>query len=980
MVGSAAWNRLRSGGGARRNFAVAVCALTLFASGATSPASRSLAAAPASNLTPANRPVAAAPVRPSVAEPASDWPVYHLNAQRTGNDPVFPAFPGSLVAGWSTALDGAVYAEPLVVNGTVIAATEGDSVYAIDPGNGAILWHRNLGTPVALSTLPCGDINPLGITGTPAYDSVTGSLFAVAEVTGPSHVLFALDPTTGAVLWSRNVDLPGDDPSTHQQRPALAVANGYVYIGFGGLAGDCGQYVGEVVGVPATGSGATISYRVPTAREGAVWSTAGPVIDGSGNLYVSVGNGASTTTYDGTDSVLELSPTLSLESSFAPTTWATDNATDADLGSLSPVLVPGGWVFIAGKSGTGYVLKQGALGGIGGQVSSAAVCTGFGGAAQSGGTIYVPCVGSVREVQVGANGSLTAGWQSSAAGGPPVIGGGAVWSVNTSTGRLVALDPATGVTLGSISVGAVPHFVSPTLWQRQILVGTNAGIASVQVPSATYIPLDPTRLLDTRNGTGGISGPIGSHVAHTFGVTGGVVPSNATAVTGNLTVTGQNSGGYLFLGPVATDNPTSSTLNFPIGDDRANGVTVALGVGGTLSVTMVGPSSAGSAYVVFDVTGYFAPTGGATYVPLDPTRLLDTRNGTGGISGPIGSHVAHTFGVTGGVVPSNATAVTGNLTVTGQNSGGYLFLGPVATDNPTSSTLNFPIGDDRANGVTVALGVGGTLSVTMVGPSSAGSAYVVFDVTGYFAPTGGATYVPLDPTRLLDTRNGTGGISGPIGSHVAHTFGVTGGVVPSNATAVTGNLTVTGQNSGGYLFLGPVRDRQPDELDAQLPDRRRPGQRRHRRPRGGRHPLGHHGRPEFGGQRLCRVRCDRLLRALGFPGAGKKRGRRARYAAERELPRASSAQFCAAPKRTAPTASAVPSRLDRGPAGPVRHRSLRSATGSPGQGPDPPRTVRSAAPTDQWLRRKCKAHRPRIGRRGRRNGERRCPACGRERE
>jgi hypothetical protein len=298
---------------------------------------------------------------------------------------------------------------------------------------------------------------------------------------------------------------------------------------------------------------------------------------------------------------------------FAPSTWAADNATDADLGSLSPVLVPGGRVFIAGKSGTGYVLNQGSLGGIGGQVSSATVCTGFGGAAQSGGTIYVPCSGSLREVQVGTNGSLTPGWQSGAAGGPPVIGGGAVWSVNTGTGVLVALDPATGAVLGSIAVGAVPHFVSPTLWQDRILVGTMAGISSVTMPSvastrSSFHALTPARVLDTRNGTGGISGPIGSHAARTFGVTGhGGVPTGATAVTGNLTVTGQTSNGYLFIGPNPTDNPTSSTLNFPVGDDRANAVTVALGSGGTLSVTLVSPTAGQHAYVIFDVTGYFTP-------------------------------------------------------------------------------------------------------------------------------------------------------------------------------------------------------------------------------------------------------------------------------------------------------------------------------------------------------------------------------------
>jgi hypothetical protein len=184
------------------------------------------------------------------------------------------------------------------------------------------------------------------------------------------------------------------------------------------------------------------------------------------------------------------------------------------------------------------------------------------------------------------------------------------------------------------------------------------------------------------------------------------------------------------------NNPTSSTLNFPAGDDRANAVTVALGAGGTLSVTMVAPSSGNSAYVIFDVTGYFTPsTSGATYFPLTPTRILDSRTSTGGLPGPFSSHVARTFGVTGvGGVPSNATAVTGNLTVTGQTSNGYLFIGPVAMNNPTSSTLNFPAGDDRANAVTVALGAGGTLSVTMVAPSSGNSAYVIFDVTGYFVP------------------------------------------------------------------------------------------------------------------------------------------------------------------------------------------------------------------------------------------------------
>jgi hypothetical protein len=265
------------------------------------------------------------------------------------------------------------------------------------------------------------------------------------------------------------------------------------------------------------------------------------------------------------------------------------------------------------------------------------------------------------------------------------------------------------------------------------------GYFTPDASGATYVPLTPTRILDSRDGTGGPAGTLGSHSARTFNVAGvGGVPGNAIAVTGNLTVTGQTSSGFLYVGPNLTTNPTSSTLNFPKGDDRANGVTVALGTGGTLSVTFVAPTLGPTAHVIFDVTGYFLPdTSGATYVPLTPTRILDSRDGTGGPAGALGSHSARTFNVAGvGGVPGSAIAVTGNLTVTGQTSSGFLYVGPNLTTNPTSSTLNFPKGDDRANGVTVALGTGGTLSVTFVAPTLGPTVHVIFDVTGYFAPAG----------------------------------------------------------------------------------------------------------------------------------------------------------------------------------------------------------------------------------------------------
>jgi alpha-tubulin suppressor-like RCC1 family protein len=124
---------------------------------------------------------------------------------------------------------------------------------------------------------------------------------------------------------------------------------------------------------------------------------------------------------------------------------------------------------------------------------------------------------------------------------------------------------------------------------------------------------------------------------------------------------------------------------------------------------------------------------GATYVALPPARLLDTR-ASNGLAGPFHVRSARTFQVSGrGGIPSSAIAVTGNLTVTGQTAAGYVFLGPDATNAPGSSTLNFPLGDDRANAVTVGLGAGGTLSATYIAKAGH-TTNLIFDVTGYFLP------------------------------------------------------------------------------------------------------------------------------------------------------------------------------------------------------------------------------------------------------
>jgi len=123
---------------------------------------------------------------------------------------------------------------------------------------------------------------------------------------------------------------------------------------------------------------------------------------------------------------------------------------------------------------------EGALGSIGGEVASAPVCPAFGGSAQSGATLYVPCTNGLAQVQVSASGSIRVGWQTgSGANGPPVVGGGAVWSIDLARGELVALAPSTGQPLAQLAVGPVPHFASPTLWNGQVFVGTDSGVTAI---------------------------------------------------------------------------------------------------------------------------------------------------------------------------------------------------------------------------------------------------------------------------------------------------------------------------------------------------------------------------------------------------------------------------------------------------------------------------------------------------------------------
>lgn len=442
-------------------------------SGSGSPPPPSVRSAPTTPIQPTTSPLPAGP---------ADWITFGHDNTRTGAAQGITR-PGTLSTAWRAQLDGAVYGQPLLLGETVLAATENDSVYGLARSDGHVLWHTALGKPQVRSELPCGNISPLGITSTMAYDPATGSLFALAETEGKHHLLVALDPTTGAVRWQRYAEPTAGNAADTQQRSALTVAFGYVYISYGGLAGDCGSYVGSVVGVPSSGSGDQHSYGVPTARQAGIWTPGGGVVSGK-HLFVAVGNGAETGGYDGSDSVLALTPDLKRADFFAPAGWLQDNSEDLDLGSMTPAFV-NGYVLIAGKRGDSYLLRPDRLGSVGGQVSETKLCAGFGAAAVDGAVAYVPCpTGGINAVSVNAQGSgVSVLWQSNSDGpnDSPALGGGAVWSMNDRVGILYALDQKTGEVLAQISVGPSPHFAAPSLGPGRAYVGTMSGVVAIGV-------------------------------------------------------------------------------------------------------------------------------------------------------------------------------------------------------------------------------------------------------------------------------------------------------------------------------------------------------------------------------------------------------------------------------------------------------------------------------------------------------------------
>lgn len=318
-----------------------------------------------------------------------------------------------------------------------------------------------------------------------------------------------------------------------------------------------------------------------------------------------------------------------------------------------------------------------------------------------------------------------------------------------------------------------------------------------------FAPLEPSRVLDTRDGTGGVSGRLspGEPVELQATGRGGVPPTGVTAVALNVTVTGPSAAGHLTAYPAGRAVPVASNLNHVAGQTVANLVATGVGDGGRVALL----SNAGSPHVVADVVGYWSDTlGGSRSTPVTPARLLDTRTGLGGTAGRLAPGSVVSLQVAGrGGVPAGATAAVVNVTAVGPTASGHLTAYPGGSATPEASTLNYATGATVPNLGIVGLGPDGDLLLR----SNAGAPHVVVDVVGWYGEQGESRFVPVEPERLLDTRAGSGRLAP--GEELLLDVSRSTQLPGLGVSSVLVNVTAVGPSAAGHLTVFPADARAP---------------------------------------------------------------------------------------------------------------------------------------------------------------------------
>jgi hypothetical protein len=703
-------------------------------------------------------------------------------AQTAHRDPTFNAV-----------LPGPTYAQPLyVANGaggraTLIVATEQNDIVALDASDGSRIWMRNLGTPVPLSTLGCGNIDPLGITGTPVIDPTSRTIYLDAMTTPDAgttkrHLIYGLSLDDGSTLQSWPVDVntltfggTAFNSAVQNQRGALMLNGGYLSVPYGGSFGDCGSYHGWVVAVPVANPGGASTWATD-AFGGGIWAPGGLSSDGT-SIFAATGNTFGAGTWMGGEAVLRLGPGATFSGQpadyFVPSNWqALDNA-GAEIGGSGPVLVdvpgatPSQLAVALGKNGVAYLLDRNNLGGIGtgngtsGEgLFSATVATGEiinAAAAYTtvSGTYVVfnshdgtgvgcpsPSTGNLIALRIAAAAppSFSVAWCAANNGtGSPMVtttDGSSqpiVWTVGAEgTNRLYAYDGETGATLfngggANDAMTLVRRFSTPIAAAGRVFVAADSQLYAFTTGSTA-----PTA----------DAGP------------DQVVTSNGI---GQAVVTLEGSG----------TSPTGLPLTF------------SWSQGNTILATTAAPSltfSLGFYTLTLTVTDSNGNSASATTHVTVQLQTVAGPQGPPGIQGPKGD-----AGATGATGPAGAPGPAGPIGPPGP-AGSTGPAGPTGADGPAG-----PTGPTGFAGPTGPIGPPGTAGSTgpigPIGPAGPQGAAGAQGPIGFPGPQG-----PAGPQGLV----GPQGPAGPARSQLWNTFlaGLTS-VFTGGRFTPDGDLTVT---------------------------------------------------------------------------------------------------------------------------------------------------------------------------------------------
>jgi len=323
----------------------------------------------------------------------------HNNPSRDGVyiDPVFtPDAVANLTRdlNFDGTISGNVYAQPLYIEGgpngpMIIAVTESNNVYALDATTGTVIWQRSdIGPSVPSSSLPCSNINPVGITGTPVVELASRRLFFDALINGATikHFIYSLDVDTGETNlgWPVDVNATANyngmtfESRIQEERGALALVDGIVYVSYSGYSGDCETYHGWVVGVDINSPTNVLAWAT-IAVGGGIWGHGGVASDGT-NMFVVTGNTFNTGgNWMGGEAIIRLQAGPVFSDFWAPTNWINLDEGDIDLGGVSATVIdvpgatPSQLVLALGKDSNAYLVDRNNLGGVTSPVAQAGV-------------------------------------------------------------------------------------------------------------------------------------------------------------------------------------------------------------------------------------------------------------------------------------------------------------------------------------------------------------------------------------------------------------------------------------------------------------------------------------------------------------------------------------------------------------------------------------------------------------------------------